>query len=361
MKRLCLNFINFQFKKKGGRASGFNSTCQDGVEQAAATPPRLSENYMLQVKSYGPLNIKAVQVDYRASLLNSNDVFIVCHKASSFFIWCGKGSTGDEREAAKHILHAHKREPEMVIESQERDEFWSALGGKQPYKSEKRLQYASHSSPIARLFEVSNASGRLSATEITRFTQDDLSSNDVMLLDAWDCVFIWIGFGSNKHEREEVERLAYDYLRTDPSQRGVDLPIYKVRQGQEPPIFTGFFGPWDPSLWSTKTTDYLSIKHELQSKNQAHLFEQLVRDRPIVNLSGGDRSVENAKFNDFPKYTYDVLIKPTEELPENIIAESKEVHLTSEDFRNIFKMTYEQFREKPQWKQKEMKRAVRLF
>lgn len=66
---------------------------------------------MLQIKSYGSFNIKAIQVDYLASNLNSNDVFIICHKAITFYIWCGKSSTGDEREAAKLILQAQKKNP----------------------------------------------------------------------------------------------------------------------------------------------------------------------------------------------------------------------------------------------------------
>ena len=37
------------------------------------------------------------------------------------------------------------------------------------------------------------------------------------------------------------------------------------------------------------------------------------------------------------------------------------VHLTDEEFNKIFKMTYQQFTEKPSWKQKELKRFVRLF
>lgn len=39
-----------------------------------------------------------------------------------------------------------------------------------------------------RLFECSNKTGRFTVTEVTRFTQDDLSEDDVMLLDTWDQV-----------------------------------------------------------------------------------------------------------------------------------------------------------------------------
>lgn len=39
-----------------------------------------------------------------------------------------------------------------------------------------------------RLFECSNSTGRFIVTEVTQFTQDDLSEDDVMLLDTWDQV-----------------------------------------------------------------------------------------------------------------------------------------------------------------------------
>ena len=39
-------------------------------------------------------------------------------------------------------------------------------------------------------------------------------------------------------------------LTTDPSNRDDNTPIMKVKQGYEPPTFTGFFGVWDTSLWN---------------------------------------------------------------------------------------------------------------
>jgi hypothetical protein len=43
-----------------------------------------------------------LKVDLRAASLNTNDVFLLKIGGSSY-IWCGKGSTGDEREMAKKI------------------------------------------------------------------------------------------------------------------------------------------------------------------------------------------------------------------------------------------------------------------
>ncbi len=195
--------------------------------------------------------------------------------ANKFYVWYGKGSTGDEREAAKSLVLAHKKEPEIVIESQEKDDFWKVFpDGKQAYHSEKRLQ-SSESLNICRLFEITNVSGRIAVNEIYQFTQEDLNPNEVMLLDAWDSMFVWIGQrkllpyilqfslknthriafyfeDSNEKEREEANKIAIEYLKSCPSHRGADIPIYRVKQGSEPPNFTGFFGPWDSEIFNVK-------------------------------------------------------------------------------------------------------------
>jgi hypothetical protein len=133
---------------------------------------------------------------------------------------------------------------------------------------------------------------------------------------------------ANKQEIDEADKIAKEYLRTDPSQRSVDIPLYKIKQGQEPPNFTGFFGPWDSSAGYQTQLDYHELKHELQSKNQAHLFHLALKDK----LSSGSGTLNGkhnngpASFEKYPKYTYDDLIKPAEELPEDVNAEAREVN-----------------------------------
>lgn len=43
--------------------------------------------------------------------------------------------------------------------------------------------------------------------------------------------------------------MAQEYLRSDPSGRDLDTPIIVVKQGYEPPTFTGWFLAWDPLNW----------------------------------------------------------------------------------------------------------------
>uniref|UniRef100_A0A8D3BQY6 Gelsolin-like domain-containing protein n=1 Tax=Scophthalmus maximus TaxID=52904 RepID=A0A8D3BQY6_SCOMX len=208
---------------------------------------------LFQVHGSDPSNTKAIEVPALATSLNSNDVFLLKSQESGIFLWCGKGSSGDERAMAKEVssVIGLSCSEEIVAEGQEPIEFWELLGGKAPYASDKRLQQMvlDHQ---PRLFECSNKTGRFIVTEVTQFTQDDLNEADVMLLDTWDQVFLWTGDEANEVERKEAVLTSQEYLHTHPGNRDPDTPIILVKQGFEPPTFTGWFTAWDPSKWSNK-------------------------------------------------------------------------------------------------------------
>jgi hypothetical protein len=46
------------------------------------------------------------------------------------------------------------------------------------------------------------------------FTQTDLIPEDVMMLDAYNNIFLWIGTNSNKTERDKAVTMAMEYLKT---------------------------------------------------------------------------------------------------------------------------------------------------
>lgn len=98
---------------------------------------------------------------------------------------------------------------------QEKPEFWALLGGKGTYFTDKRTaeEYQEHA---PRLFQCSNASGTMKVEEITDFTQTDLVEDDIMVLDAFHSVFIWVGVQSNKQELAAVEQSIGAYLKSDP-------------------------------------------------------------------------------------------------------------------------------------------------
>ena len=77
----------------------------------------------------------------------------------------------------------------VLKEHEETDEFWAALGGKTEYPNTKSMGFAPGFQP--RLFEVSNSSGYSYMNPVNDYLQEDLSNNDVMVLDCFRHVYIW--------------------------------------------------------------------------------------------------------------------------------------------------------------------------
>uniref|UniRef100_A0A671MUC0 Advillin-like n=1 Tax=Sinocyclocheilus anshuiensis TaxID=1608454 RepID=A0A671MUC0_9TELE len=269
---------------------------------------------LFQICGSHPTNSKAIEVPALVASLNSNDVFLL-KSQNGIYLWYGKGSSGDERAMAKEVASFIGRgsSEEIMAEGQEPNEFWEILGGKGPYASDRRLQQVTLDHQ-PRLFECSNKTGQFIATEVTQFTQDDLREDDVMLLDTWDQVFLWIGTEANEVERKESVTTCQEYLRTHPGSRDPDTPVIMVKQGFEPPTFTG-------------------CQHLHQRFNKT--ISQYAPEMLINKLSG--------------------------ELPENVDPAHKERHLSDEDFQTVLGISREEFDSLPQWKQTTIKKEKGLF
>lgn len=308
---------------------------------------------LFQIRGTDSSNTKAVEVPAFAASLNSNDVFLL-KAQTEHYLWYGKGSSGDEREMAKQLAAMIcDGFQETVAEGQEPTEFWELLGGKSEYASEKRLQQEVPDHP-PRLFECSNKTGRFTVIEITDFTQDDLSESDVMLLDTWDQVFLWIGNEANDIERKEALTTAQEYLQTHPSGRETDTPILIIKQGFEPPTFTGWFMAWDPHRWS-EGKSYEQLKKEL---GDADNIVRITADLNGASLSPRPGTLSS---HDYPTYPLDVLLACQDELPENVDPAKKENHLSEQDFVRVFGMTREEYAALPIWKQLLLKKEKGLF
>uniref|UniRef100_A0A8C1F351 Villin like n=1 Tax=Cyprinus carpio carpio TaxID=630221 RepID=A0A8C1F351_CYPCA len=264
---------------------------------------------LFQVRGTHEMNTKATEVPGRASSLNTNDVFLL-KTHQNVFLWYGKGCSGDEREMGKAVADLlSEQDKQIVMEGQEPAAFWVALGGKAPYATDKRLEkeVAPHE---PRLFECSNQTGRFLMTEVADFTQDDLDEDDVMLLDTWEEIFLWIGNSANQYETQESYNSAVEYLKTHPAGRDPGTPITTVKQGHEPPTFTGWFNAWDAHKWSGG----LSYE-EMKSKLGCYLvfiffltlslFQEYLTDAEFENLFGCTRN----NFQRLPKWRQNDLKK----------------------------------------------------
>uniref|UniRef100_A0A667Y740 Macrophage-capping protein n=2 Tax=Myripristis murdjan TaxID=586833 RepID=A0A667Y740_9TELE len=199
---------------------------------------------------------RAVEVEPSASNLNTNDVFVL-KSPDALFVWRGVGASDEELEAAKHVAGFLGGSANNVAEGKEPAGFWSVLGGKKDYQTSKSLQ---NMVKPPRLFGCSNKTGRLIVEEVPGdFTQSDLATDDVMLLDTWDQIFIWVGNEANAEERTGAPKIAKEYVDSDPSGRR-GLPISTIKQGAEPPTFTGWFQAWDANMWDTDPLDRIRAR-----------------------------------------------------------------------------------------------------
>nr|XP_033786893.1 adseverin [Geotrypetes seraphini] len=212
--------------------------------QAIASPIRL-----FQIRRNLAFITRIVEVDVDAGSLNSNDVFLLKLKNNSGFTWVGRGASHEEVKGAQYLAHVLRCKTTTIAEGQEPEEFWKPLGGKKEYQTSALLETQTEDHP-PRLYGCSNKTGRFIIEEVPgEFTQDDLAEDDVMLLDAWDQIFIWIGKDANEVERTESLRSAKQYIETDPFGRDKGTPIVIVKQGNEPPTFTGWFLGWNSKKW----------------------------------------------------------------------------------------------------------------
>ncbi|NXD39893.1 VILI protein, partial [Copsychus sechellarum] len=347
---------------------------------------------LFQVRGTDEVNTKATEVPARASSLNSNDVFLLT-TSQVCYLWCGKGCSGDEREMAKMVADiVSRRDKHTILEGQEPAEFWEALGGRAPYASEKRFQeQVTHYQP--RLFECSNQTGRFIMTEVVGFCQEDLDEDDVMLLDTWEEIFLWVGKASNAQERNEAIASAKEYLKTHPAGRDLATPIILVKQGYEPLNFTGWFNAWDPYKWSDGKS-YEEMKNSLGdalaiSEIKVDLSNLSLNKRTLsmTSLAGSgtanasseykshfnhtdSNSHSNSNSHSSPAtvpngegiFSREVLMHRTvDELPEGVDPTKKECYLSDADFHDIFGKSKDEFYQMPKWKQQNEKKQFGLF
>eukprot|EP00730_Choanoeca_flexa_P008954 TRINITY_DN12561_c0_g5_i1.p1 TRINITY_DN12561_c0_g5~~TRINITY_DN12561_c0_g5_i1.p1 ORF type:complete len:835 (+),score=300.76 TRINITY_DN12561_c0_g5_i1:1495-3999(+) len=324
----------------GGHASGFKN--RDDSDSYDTDGTRL-----FQVRGTNDWNTRAVQVEEEPQSLNSGDVFIL-ESPKGNFLWFGKGCSGDEREFGKQIIKTviGNKSYEAVAEETEPAEFWAALGhdistGRPSYAALKESQVQEYREP--RLFQASNVLGYFYVEEIFDFDQEDLIEDDVMILDAFFEVFVWIGAGANVEERKKALETAKEYIDSDPTGRtSDDTSIMVIKQGREPTNFRCHFFAWDDEKWSN-------------GMNYDELKAALGKGETVA--ISADEALE--AFSTSRKFTYDQL--RTNDIPDEVDKTRKQEYLSDEDFKEVFGMTRGAFHALPQWKQSAAKKKVGLF
>jgi hypothetical protein len=283
---------------------------------------------------------------------------------------------------SSNLFHIEK--PVELDEGKETADFWELLGGKGEYSNKAHIKSGNIS---ARLFQCSNATGVFKVFEIQNFSQDDLDHDDVMLLDAWHEVYVWIGSGSNEHEKQMSMETAIKYVEQSPKNRK-GCPIYVIQAGNEVPAFTGYFFSWDENkakrstedsylkqlmevkqvvgdeMFSISSNDLLHLSTIATAKKEASLKQSpggsgLRKPPPKAETTTiveepGDAALTAAQTYEFGRFAQ----KP---FPNGVDGGHLERSLRTEDFHAKFKMTRSAFDKLPAWKQLNIKKSVGLF
>ncbi|WOK94066.1 villin-4-like [Canna indica] len=277
---------------KGGLSTGYkNFITENNIDDETYSEDGLA---LFRVQGSGPENMQAIQVDavhitfcnfelvYKqknadslccskqvGSSLNSSYCYIL-HKNETIFTWSGNLTTSDDHDLVERLLDQIK--PNLQYKPQkegaETEHFWSLLGGKCERPSQK-IKRQPESDP--HLFYCDISKDSLKVTEIHNFTQDDLMTEDVYILDCHSDIFVWIGQHVDSKIKSQAlsiaevcknialincskqtsplfpfcnsfqEFLGRDFIFKKQSR---ETPVFIVAEGSEPPFFTRFF-TWD--------------------------------------------------------------------------------------------------------------------
>jgi hypothetical protein len=352
----------------GGKASGFKNRADIDTKAPA--------NALYHVKGTNALNTRAVQVPADSANLNSGDVFILL-TATIAYVWQGTGSNAEEQKTATGIATLLKgsRTVTPVTEGKEPEAFWTAIGGKKPYATAREAGGAGRAAP--RLFHCSTNGGHFYVQEVFNFSQDDLIDDDVMILDTFAEVFVWVGSRSSEEEKKGSLKAALDYVANAPDGRSADTPIYRVTPGNEPPNFTAHFLGWNPAKASDFSDPYVRRLAELRSgpgagaapaKGGVAAKTETKAAAPATAApakgAGAGAAPERVTAASTQYLDWATNAFPIDRIKAgvpNTDPSNKHLYLSDTDFAAQFKMNKADFQKQPQWKRDAERKRVGLF
>eukprot|EP00252_Welwitschia_mirabilis_P024171 TRINITY_DN7065_c0_g1_i1.p1 TRINITY_DN7065_c0_g1~~TRINITY_DN7065_c0_g1_i1.p1 ORF type:complete len:1024 (+),score=247.76 TRINITY_DN7065_c0_g1_i1:394-3465(+) len=236
---------------KGGLSKGYkNYISENGIDDDTYNEDSTA---LFRVQGSGPDNMQAIQVDAVAASLNSSYCYIL-QAGSSVFTWMGSLSTTPDHELTERMLDLIKPDVQSKPqkEGSESEAFWNTLGGKKDYSSQKMVKDASKDPLLfACSFSRGSISGELGCLEVTQihnFTQDDLMTEDVMILDSFSEIYVWVGQSVDSKLKQKALNIGQKYMEKDVllEKRSLETPFFVILEGGEPSFFTRFF-TWDSS------------------------------------------------------------------------------------------------------------------
>ncbi|KAM0871848.1 hypothetical protein ACQ4PT_039085 [Festuca glaucescens] len=235
---------------KGGRSAAYkNSVLQksdrtEGYQKDGAA--------LFQVQGLRHDCARAVQVDLVASSLNSSHCYIL-QDGASFFTWTGSLSSPSEHAILDRMMNKlfPLKQSFLLKEGSEPDHFWKTLEGRSEYSKEKCVKgWPADPRLYTCTFQQFFGIPILQAKEVFTFCQDDLATEETLILDCSKEIYVWVGLHSGVTSKQHALDIGKMFLQAGNAQDGrrsiVDTTVYAVAEGDEPAFFTSFFN-WDSS------------------------------------------------------------------------------------------------------------------
>ncbi|KAL8172179.1 hypothetical protein V2J09_023983 [Rumex salicifolius] len=226
---------------KGGLSSGYKSHLETkGLKDETYAADTVA---LFRVSGTSSHNNRVIQVDTVATSLNSYECCVL-QTSNAVFAWQGSQSLIEQQQLVVKVAEIIKPGGPLkhAKEGTETSVFWSALGGKQSFESEKSSQNTIRD---PQLFA-------FTMEEIYNFGQDDLLTEDVLILNTQAEVFVWVGQSVEPKEKQNAFEMGEKFVELATSLEGLSpkIPLYKLTEGYEPCFFTTYFSSWD----STRAT-----------------------------------------------------------------------------------------------------------
>jgi hypothetical protein len=225
---------------EGGVDSGFKH-----VEPEKYTPR------LMHLK--GRKKVRINQVEMKMSSLNSGDLFIL-DQGLTITVWTGTGAGMFEKNKGRETADAMRqaRAGKAVVKNVREDDdggnddlinFYKALGGKPGDRIKSAAEGGNDDeeekvdTSTTQLWRLSDASGSLKFTreKVGGVRLTDFDANDVFVYDAGFQIFVWVGKGATKQEKDNAIPNAVKYLADN--KRPNHLQITRELHGAETNAF----------------------------------------------------------------------------------------------------------------------------
>lgn len=235
--------------------------------------------YILRANFRSSNNNHSINGSSDSSMMDVEEVVEV--HTTKIYLWIGSKADSSEIKIAQAIATekfelGSNNSVTTIKEGEEPEEFWNLLGGRKEYDTDR--SFMDHT----RLFRCSNDKGYFCISEkYTDFCQDDLSDDDIMILDNGTQVFLWIGSRSSEVEIKLAYKSAQVYVQNlrikDSKQRQLMLTF----RGKESKKFTKCFHAWSShkEVKDPRGDEAVYLKQAFQQEQEDQMnLERLQRD-----------------------------------------------------------------------------------